>query len=65
MRVSKTPFTAAVNEVQIYKHVVVMERGLIEVKWFEVKNILIMDIFLTNMEIFSSQGINWSGVDYL
>ncbi len=42
-----------------------MERGLIEVKWFEVKNILIMDIFLTNMEIFSSQGINWSGVDYL
>ncbi len=27
--------------------------------WFEVKNILIMDLFLTQMQLLSSQDVNW------
>ncbi len=33
---------------------------------FEDKNILMMDLFITNTQHFTSQAINWwSGVDYL
>ncbi len=28
-------------------------------QWFEVKNILIMDLFLTNLQFFTSQDISW------
>ncbi len=27
--------------------------------WFEVKNVLMMDLFITKMQIFASQDINW------
>ncbi len=30
-----------------------------------VKNVLMMDLVLTNTKLVSSQEINWSGVDYL
>ncbi len=33
---------------------------------FEVKNIIMMDLFLTNTQVFTSQDMMyWSGVDYL
>ncbi len=33
-------------------------------QWFDVKNAL-MDLFITNMQLFSSQDINWRTGDYL
>ncbi len=44
-----------------------IEKALLNiVEWFEVKNVLMMDLFLKNMQFFSSRDINWwtGGVDY-
>ncbi len=35
-----------------------MDRGLSQKQRLEVKNILIMDLVLTNMELFTSQDVN-------
>ncbi len=36
-----------------------MDRGLSQKQRLEVKNILIMDLVLKNMELFTSQDVNW------
>ncbi len=37
----------------------IMDSYFIQKQQFEIKNILMMDLFLTNMQILASQDVNW------
>ncbi len=52
-------WTFSLEEVLLW----IMESYFDQKQWFEVKNILMMDLFLTNTELFTSQVIKWC-VDY-